>query len=189
MIEIHCFNQPVDFSIFHLFIRECCRNLDGLNNLITLSNNEITLELSSKALQVLMLYDFEKGNRITVRCQCTVSFLSELGYTYSMYAYILLLFAILTEIIATSCLKLSYGFTKLVPSVIVVSGYSISFWLMGLALKTLPVSVVYAVWSGLGIVGIALIGVIFFSEAFGIWHFMGTTLILIGVVVLCWITK
>ncbi|MBA3721084.1 MAG: multidrug efflux SMR transporter [Parachlamydiaceae bacterium] len=102
--------------------------------------------------------------------------------------YILLFLAIVSEVIGTFALKLSQGFTKLYPSITVVIAYVLSFWLMGLTLKILPVSVVYAVWSGLGIVGIVLIGVFLFNETFGIWHFFGITLILIGIVILNLVT-
>ena len=105
-----------------------------------------------------------------------------------MTAYTLLFIAVIAEIIATSALKMSHGFTKLYPSLVVVGGYSIAFWLMGISLKTLPVSILYSLWAGLGILGIALIGVFYFKEAFGIWHFVGTFLIFAGIVILCMVT-
>jgi multidrug transporter EmrE-like cation transporter len=105
-----------------------------------------------------------------------------------MNAYALLFFAVIAEIIATSALKLSHGFTKLYPSLVVVCGYSTAFWLMGISLKTLPVSILYSLWGGLGILGIALIGVFYFKEPFTIWHFFGTFLIIIGIVILCMVT-
>lgn len=106
-----------------------------------------------------------------------------------MTAYIFLFIAILSEIIATSFLKLSYGFSKLFPSVIVIIGYSLSFFLLSLSLKTLPVNIVYAIWCGLGILGIAFIGTYFFQEAFGWWNLIGTLLIMIGVIILTLTTK
>jgi multidrug transporter EmrE-like cation transporter len=106
-----------------------------------------------------------------------------------MNAYVLLLFAIAAEIMATSALKISNGFSRLVPSVVVILGYSAAFWLMSLTLKTLPVSVVYAIWSGLGIIGITFIGVWLFNETFGWWHLLGTFFILLGVTVLSLITQ
>lgn len=106
-----------------------------------------------------------------------------------MQAYLLLFFAIIFEITATTFLKLSYGFSKLIPSIIVIIGYGLSFWLLSLALKTLPVNIVYAIWSGLGILGIAFIGSFFFKESFGIWNLIGTLFILIGVAILSAITK
>lgn len=106
-----------------------------------------------------------------------------------MISYLLLLFAVIAEIIATSALKVSDGFTKLFPSLVVAVGYFLAFWLMSLTLKTLPVSIVYAIWSGLGIVGISIIGISYFSEEFGLWHLIGTLFILIGVIVLTLVTK
>lgn len=102
-----------------------------------------------------------------------------------MVSYVLLFFAVIAEIIATSALKMSQGFTKLYPTLIVVCGYTIAFWLMGIALKTLPVSILYSLWGGLGIMGIALIGVYYFHEEFTVWHFIGTSLIITGIVILC----
>lgn len=103
-------------------------------------------------------------------------------------AYVYLLIAILAEIMATSALKASEGFTKLFPSIIVAAGYSTAFYLMSLTLKTLPVGVVYAIWSGLGIVGIAMIGVFYYNESFTVWHALGIALILAGVFLLNMIT-
>jgi small multidrug resistance pump len=71
-------------------------------------------------------------------------------------AYVLLAVAIVAEVVATSALRASEGFSRLVPSVIVVIGYGISFYLLSLTLKSLPVGIVYAVWSGAGIVLITL---------------------------------
>lgn len=101
-----------------------------------------------------------------------------------MTPYVLLFFAIIAEVIATSALKLSHGFTKLLPSIVVIIGYSLTFWLMSLALKELPVAVVYAIWCGIGIIGMAIIGVVYFNEVFGGWHFLGTSLIMAGVITL-----
>jgi small multidrug resistance pump len=106
-----------------------------------------------------------------------------------MAPYVLLFFAIIAEVIATSALKLSHGFTKLLPSIVVIIGYSLTFWLMSLALKELPVAVVYAIWCGIGIVGMAIIGVVYFNEVFGGWHFLGTALIMAGVITLSVVTN
>jgi len=98
--------------------------------------------------------------------------------------YVLLFFAIIAEIIATSALKLSLGFTRLIPSMTVIVGYGIAFWLMSLVLKSLPVGIVYAIWCGVGIIGMALIGAVVFHESFGLMQLAGTVLILAGVIVL-----
>lgn len=73
-----------------------------------------------------------------------------------MSAWLQLLLAIVAEVVATSALKASDGFTRLWPAIIVVLGYSVSFYCLSLVLKTIPVGITYAVWSGLGIVLITL---------------------------------
>lgn len=105
-----------------------------------------------------------------------------------MNAYLLLLVAVAAEIVGTSALKASYGLSKLNPSLLVAAAYGLSFWTMSLTLKELPVSVVYAIWSGLGILGIACIGVIYYGESFGLWHFLGMTCIISGILILSMIT-
>ncbi len=99
-------------------------------------------------------------------------------------ANIYLLLAILTEVIATSALKASTGFTKLIPSFIVIIGYCCSFYFMSLTLKTIPLGVTYAIWSGLGIVIIATIGVVFYKESIDLQAILGMGLIIAGVVVI-----
>lgn len=106
-----------------------------------------------------------------------------------MEAYLYLLMAIAGEVIGTSALKASYGMTKLLPSIIVIIAYALTFWSLSIALKTLPVGVVYAIWAGLGIVSIALIGIYVFNESFTLLHLLGTALILSGVCVLMLLTK
>ena len=73
-------------------------------------------------------------------------------------AYFFLMVAILSEIIATTSLKATDGFTKLVPSAIVVLGYGCSFYFLSLTLKFMSVGIVYAIWSGIGILGISFLG-------------------------------
>ena len=75
-----------------------------------------------------------------------------------MQQWIYLSIAIISEVIATSCLKASEGFTRFWPSIVVVIGYLLAFYLLSLTLKTIPVGIAYAVWSGIGIVLIALVG-------------------------------
>lgn len=106
-----------------------------------------------------------------------------------MNAYVLLIIAVITEIVGTSALKASYGLSKLYPTLLCACSYSLSFWTLSFALKALPVSVVYAIWSGLGVFGIALIGVLYYGEPFGPWHFLGTFLIVSGVFTLMLITN
>jgi multidrug transporter EmrE-like cation transporter len=106
-----------------------------------------------------------------------------------MNPYVTLFIAIAFEILATTALKVSNGLSKLVPSGIVAIGYGVSFWLMSLTLKVLPISIVYAIWAGVGILGIACIGIFYFGEQFGLWHIIGTLLIVSGVYILSLVTK
>ena len=92
--------------------------------------------------------------------------------------------AILAEVIATSALKASDSFTRPLPAAITVIGYGIAFYLLAVALKTIPVGIAYAVWSGAGIVAIALIGYFMFGQALDTAALIGIGLILAGVLVL-----
>lgn len=99
-------------------------------------------------------------------------------------AYVYLVLAILTETIGTTALQASQQFTRLWPSVTVVVFYGASFWLMSLALKTMPVGIVYAIWSGLGIVFIAAIGFVLFGQRLDPAALLGIALILAGILVI-----
>ena len=99
-------------------------------------------------------------------------------------SWTLLAIAIVAEVIATSALKASDGFSRLLPACLTVAGYAIAFYLLAIALKTIPVGIAYAVWSGAGIVAIALIGYLVFGQALDIAGFIGIGLILAGVLVL-----
>lgn len=102
--------------------------------------------------------------------------------------YLYLFIAIAGEVMGTSALKASYGMTKIVPAILVVIGYSLTFWSLSITLKVLPVGIVYAIWCGLGIVSIVLIGIFYFHEEFTLLHFLGTALILAGVILLSLLT-
>ena len=78
---------------------------------------------------------------------------------------LILFFAILSEVIATTALKLSDGFTRIVPSVIVVIGYCVSFYLLSISLKVIPIGLAYAIWSGVGIVLTVIAGMILWRES------------------------
>ncbi|MFA5665127.1 multidrug efflux SMR transporter [Castellaniella sp.] len=99
-------------------------------------------------------------------------------------SWLYLIIAIMAEVVATSALKASDGFTRLAPSAVTVAGYAIAFYLLALALKAIPVGVAYAVWSGVGIVAIALIGWLAFGQALDAAGVIGIALILAGVLVL-----
>lgn len=92
--------------------------------------------------------------------------------------------AIIAEIFGSSMLKMSDGFTRLFPSIGVIAGYILSFYLLSLALKGIPLSAAYAIWSGIGLVLTALVSIIFFGQKVDIGGLIGIGLILLGVVVL-----
>lgn len=92
--------------------------------------------------------------------------------------------AIVAEIFATSALKASSGFTRLWPTLGTVGGYLVSFYFLSLTLRELPVGVVYAIWSGVGIVAISLIGWLVFKQALDLPALLGIALIVAGVVVM-----
>lgn len=99
-------------------------------------------------------------------------------------SWILLIGAIAAEVTATSALKQSAGFTKLVPTIIVGVGYLLSFGLLALAVKHLQISVAYAIWSGVGTAAITVIGLYAFREPLTITKIVGLLLIIGGVVTL-----
>jgi len=92
--------------------------------------------------------------------------------------------AILSETLATSALKASTGFTRLVPSLACIVGYVCSFYLLSLALRTIPVGVAYAIWAGAGVALISMVGVLVYEQTMGATAWFGIALIVIGVVVL-----
>lgn len=95
-----------------------------------------------------------------------------------------LLFAIFFEVAGTTCMKLSGGFNRWGPSVLMMVFYIISFSFLTLALRKLDVSVAYAIWSGVGVALIAAIGVVFFRESVNVMKFVGLAAIIFGVAVL-----
>ena len=98
--------------------------------------------------------------------------------------YIYLLIAIVTETIGTSALQASQQFTRFWPSVLCVVSYAASFYLLGLALKFIPVGILYALWSGIGIVMIAAIGFVVFGQKLDLAAIIGIGLILAGILVI-----
>ncbi|SDH72712.1 DMT family transporter [Paraburkholderia phenazinium] len=98
--------------------------------------------------------------------------------------YALLAIAIVAEVIATSALRAAEGFSRLLPSVIVVLGYGVAFYCLSLTLKSIPVGIVYAVWSGAGIVLITLVALVLYRQVPDWPAIVGLGLIISGVVVL-----
>lgn len=98
--------------------------------------------------------------------------------------WIYLAIAVVAEVAATSALKASEGMSRLAPSAVVVIGYGIAFYLLSLTLKTIPVGIVYAVWSGMGVVLISLVGYWAFEQALDPPAMIGMGLIVAGVLVI-----
>lgn len=98
--------------------------------------------------------------------------------------FITLFVAVIFETIGTTALQASQQFTKLGPSVIVVVSYALAFYLLALTLKYMPVGVMYAIWSGSGIVLISIIGWVVFRQALDLPAVIGITMILAGIVII-----
>lgn len=101
-----------------------------------------------------------------------------------MSAWVALAIAIISEVIATSFLKASDGFSKLWPSIIVIVGYASAFYFMSISIKSIPVGVTYAIWSGAGIVLIALVGWLVLGQKLDWPAMLGMSLIVAGVLVI-----
>ncbi len=99
-------------------------------------------------------------------------------------AYLFLAIAIVAEVIATSALKASEEFTRLIPSIIVVFGYGVAFYFMTLVIRTIPIGITYAIWSGLGIVLISVVGFFLYKQALDLPAILGMGLIISGVIVI-----
>ena len=101
-----------------------------------------------------------------------------------MKNWLILLVAILSETIATTALKASEGFTVLIPSVVVGVGYCLSFYFLSLTLRSIPVGIAYAVWSGVGVALVTLFGFLVYNQKLDLPALLGILLILTGVVVM-----
>lgn len=104
-------------------------------------------------------------------------------------SYLILFIAIVAEVVATSSLKASEGFTKLIPSLVVIAGYSTAFYCLSLTLKTMAIGIVYAIWSGAGVVLVTFIGKVFFHEQLDFAAQVGIGLIVVGVLVINLLSK
>jgi len=98
--------------------------------------------------------------------------------------WVFLAVAIVSEVIATSALKASEGFSSLWPSVLVVAGYTSAFYFLSLTIKIIPVGVAYAIWSGAGVALIALIAWVLYGQSLDLPAIIGMSLIVAGVVIL-----
>lgn len=101
-----------------------------------------------------------------------------------MHPYLLLTIAIVAEVIATSALRAAEGFSRLIPSLVVVIGYALAFLFLSLTLKSIPIGIAYAIWSGLGIVLIAVVAYAMYGQQLDAPALIGMALILAGVLVL-----
>lgn len=106
-----------------------------------------------------------------------------------MSNYVYLAIAIIAEVIATSTLKASAGFSKFLPSAVTVVGYGVSFYCLALTLRTIPVGVAYAIWSGVGVALISIIGWLWFKQTLDWAAIAGISLIVSGVIVLNMFSK
>ena len=97
---------------------------------------------------------------------------------------LILLLAIVSEVVGTVALKASEGFVRLGPTVLVVVGYGLTFYFLGLALKQIPLGVAYAIWSGLGTAGAVIAGVLLWRESLSPAGIVGIALIIAGVLIL-----
>ncbi len=99
-------------------------------------------------------------------------------------AFVYLILAIIAEVVATSALKASSGFTQPMPTLVVVVGYSLAFYLLSLVLRSLPVGLAYAIWAGLGIVLVTVVGMVVYGEKPDLPAVIGIGFIVVGVVTL-----
>ena len=98
--------------------------------------------------------------------------------------WIYLIIAIITEVIATSALKESEGFTKAIPSLIVIIGYSMTFYFMSLVLREMSIGITYAIWSGMGILLITTIGYFRYNQMLDVPAVLGMSFIALGIIIL-----
>jgi small multidrug resistance pump len=101
-----------------------------------------------------------------------------------MKTAIIFFLAVLSEVTATTALKFSEGFTKLAPSIVVVAGYGLSFYLLSLSLKVIPIGIAYALWSGIGIVLTVIAGMVLWREPLDWARVVGIALIIFGILVI-----
>ena len=106
-----------------------------------------------------------------------------------MKTALIFFFAVVSEVTATTALKFSEGFTKLIPSLIVVAGYGLSFYLLSLSLKVMPIGTAYALWSGIGIVLTVIVGIVLWRETMDWARGIGISLIMLGILIINMFSK
>lgn len=100
-----------------------------------------------------------------------------------------LMLAIISEVIATTMLKASDGFSRLYPSIVVVIGYCFSFWALSQVVRVMPLGIAYAIWSGLGIVLVSVVAVFLYQQKLDLPAIVGMTLIIAGVLIINLLSK
>src|SRR5215216_1114811 len=101
-----------------------------------------------------------------------------------MKDFAILFFAILSEVVGTTALKFSEGFTKFIPSTIVVVGYGLSFYLLSMSLKVFPIGIAYAIWSGVGIILTVIAGILIWRETLDWARVLGIIFIIFGILII-----
>ncbi len=97
---------------------------------------------------------------------------------------IIFFFAVLSEVVATTALKLSDGFTKLAPSLVVAAGYILSFYLLSISLKVMSLGIAYALWSGIGMTLTVIVGMVLWRESLDWARGIGILLIMLGIIII-----
>ncbi|MFW2014395.1 DMT family transporter [Acinetobacter bereziniae] len=96
-------------------------------------------------------------------------------------SFIYLIIAIVAEVIATSAMKASEGFSQLFPSIITICGYAVAIYFLSLTMKTIPVGITYALWSGAGIILVSLVGFFYYKQHLDFAAILGLSLMIIGI--------
>jgi small multidrug resistance pump len=165
----------------------------GQGSRLPLQKARVNVAVRSVALiSHLEIYDLirPKCLRLMPCCQRTFhqfagkdnSAISSLTIRSKAMHWIYMVLAILFEVLGTTCMKLSQGFTKTLPSVLLFVFYGACFSMLTLALKKIDVSLAYAVWSGMGTALIATIGILWFKEPLTVWKLISLALIIAGVI-------
>ena len=142
-----------------------------------------------RSLDALLCAQISASNKTVFFLKSNLKFLRGTPWRNILKNWLFLATAIISEVIATSALKSSEGFTRLVPSFIVVAGYAAAFYFLSLTLKSIPVGIAYAVWSGLGIVLVTAIAWVLHGQKLDMWGFVGVGFIISGVAVLNLLSK
>jgi multidrug transporter EmrE-like cation transporter len=155
------------------------------------SSNDVTQQGSrpKTKLDALLCAQISASNKTVFFLKSNLKFLRGTPWRNILKNWLFLATAIISEVIATSALKSSEGFTRLVPSFIVVAGYAAAFYFLSLTLKSIPVAIAYAVWSGLGIVLVTAIAWVLHGQKLDMWGFVGVGFIISGVAVLNLLSK